>query len=207
MKKYVSYFLQGLLYLVPIVVTLYVLVWTIRFADNLIYDILRSLGLGSRFHIPGIGFVLVVVIVSTVGYVGPMLIKTPIVQLMHKVINSAPFLRIIYSSLKDLMSAFVGKNRKFGTPVLVSLDDSGTMHRLGFVTQENLKALDIEETMIAVMLPNSYGMLGDLVIVPRAKVKVINAHSADVMKFIVSGGVTTIDDMSEKREDENEKNQ
>lgn len=200
MKKYVSYFLQGLLYLVPLVVTVYVLVWTVSFADGLVHDILEKLGIDNYFYIPGIGLLLVIVIISAVGYVGPTLIKTPTAQLLHKLINSAPFVRVIYSSLKDLMSAVVGKNRKFGMPVLVNLDDSGTMHRLGFVTQEDLSALDIDDTMIAVMLPNSYGMLGDLVIVPRSKVRPVKAHSADVMKFIVSGGVTQLGEEEEIKE-------
>lgn len=198
MKKYVTYFLQGLLYLVPLAVTLYVLVLTIGFADGLIHDLLASIGVDSYFYIPGIGLIMVLLIVTGVGYIGPMLIKTPLVRLLHKMINSAPLVRIIYSSMKDLMSAFVGKNRKFGMPVIVSLDDCGVVHRLGFVTQEDLKSLDVDESMIAVMLPNSYGMLGDLVIVPRSKVKPINAHSSDVMKFIVSGGVTKLGEETEE---------
>lgn len=205
MKKYVSYFLQGLFYVVPLAVTIYVLVWIISFTDDLIYKALRAIGYDSYLYIPGIGLLFVVVIVSIVGYLGPMIIKTPMVQILHKVINSAPFVRVIYSSLKDLMSAIVGKNRKFGNPVLVNLDDSGTMHRLGFVTQESLKSLDISEGMIAVMLPNSYGVLGDLVIVPRSKVKSINANSADVMKFIVSGGVASVDGSDDKLQDDNNK--
>ena len=52
MKKYVSYFLQGLLYLVPLVVTVYVLVWTVSFADGLVHDILEKLGIDNYFYIP-----------------------------------------------------------------------------------------------------------------------------------------------------------
>jgi uncharacterized membrane protein len=93
--------------------------------------------------------------------------------------------------VKDLLSAFVGKERKFDKPVLVSLDSEGVLKRLGFITSEDLTDLGIVNK-IAVYLPSSYGVLGELYIVPTDKIEIIDANSADVMKFIVSGGVTKV---------------
>ena len=98
---------------------------------------------------------------------------------------------VIYSSVKDLLSAFVGKERKFDKPVLVSLDKEGVLKRLGFITSDDLNDLGITDR-IAVYLPSSYGVLGELYVVPKEKIELIDANSADVMKFIVSGGVTKV---------------
>jgi uncharacterized membrane protein len=105
--------------------------------------------------------------------------------------EKAPLIKVIYSSVKDLLSAFVGKERKFDKPVLVHLDKGGILSRLGFITSENLDDLGIKDR-VSVYLPSSYGVLGELYIVPAERVTPLDINSADVMKFIVSGGVTKI---------------
>lgn len=199
MKKIASYFLQGLLYIIPIAVTLFVLVKCFGIADSIIDLMYRGLQIGPESRIPGLGLLLLLLFVTAVGYACPLLITPQMSKLINKTIKSAPLISVIYTSVRDLMSAFVGKKQKFGVPVLVSLDDSGIVSRLGFITTEDLSKLDIEGC-VGVYLPNSYGMLGDLVIVPVGRVTRLNAKASDVMKFIVSGGVTQIgatDDESE----------
>jgi uncharacterized membrane protein len=99
--------------------------------------------------------------------------------------------RIIYSSLKDLISAFVGDKKKFNQPVLVLLNKSSELRKLGFITQTDLGEWGLKES-VAVYLPHSYNFSGDLYIVPRENVTIVQASGADVMKFIVSGGVTAM---------------
>ena len=193
MKKLIGYFFQGLLYILPFVVTIYVIIALVRYANRLLSSIPMFSGSATSVWIL---IVLIVGITVFTGWLVPFLIKTPLVQFAQRIINSTPIVGIIYSSVKDLMSAFVGKNRKFGTPVLVSMDNEDVMHRLGFVTQESLSHLGIED-MVSVYMPSSYGMLGDLVIVPASKVRKIDGTSTDVMKFIVSGGVTKMNDNTE----------
>jgi len=74
---------------------------------------------------------------------------------------------------------------------LVMLDQSGVLNRLGFITSTDINDLGIKDK-IAVYLPSSYGVLGELYIIPATHIKPIDANSADVMKFIVSGGVTKV---------------
>ena len=119
------------------------------------------------------------------------MITTPIAAFFSRMLEKAPLIKVIYSSVKDLLSAFVGKERKFDRPVLISLDSEGVLNRLGFITSDDLADLGIKE-MIAVYLPSSYGVLGELYIVPAGKVKPVDTNSAEVMKFIVSGGVTKV---------------
>jgi uncharacterized membrane protein len=140
---------------------------------------------------PGSGILIIIVTVTVIGYIGSTLIAKPIFDLFEKLLNRLPLVRIIYSSLKDLISAFVGDKKKFDQPVLVTINKQSDLQKLGFITQEDLSNLGIKEK-IAVYLPHSYNFSGDLFIVPRENVVLIRASGADIMKFIVSGGVAAM---------------
>ena len=99
----------------------------------------------------------------------------------------------MYSSIKDLFSAFVGKERKFEKPVIVTIDPINNIKRVGFETQAELSYLNVTDEFASVYFPSSYGILGELYIVPKKFVTPINAHPAEVMKFIVSGGISSFD--------------
>nr|WP_319399973.1 DUF502 domain-containing protein [uncultured Carboxylicivirga sp.] len=192
MKKLIGYFLQGLLYVAPIGITLYVLIVSFIWLDGLLLDLeIFQHGVLSKFSFPGIGLVIILIAITMAGFLGQRLITTPISSAFDNLLKRAPLIKMIYSSVKDLLSAFVGKERKFEQPVMVTLDEEGILHRLGFITASELSDIGIKE-MIAVYLPSSYGVLGELYIVPANKVQPIDANSADVMKFIVSGGVTKV---------------
>jgi uncharacterized membrane protein len=107
--------------------------------------------------------------------------------------EKAPLVKVIYTSLKDLLSAFVGKEKKFNQPVLVKINGTDEIMRLGFITQEDLTFIGIEDRFVAVYFPHSYNFSGNLLIVPRKNVIKVSGPSAEVMKFIVSGGVTDLD--------------
>jgi len=192
MKKLIRYFFQGILYIAPVAVTIYVIVSTFTWLDGL----LRNLEIFNRepfskFSFPGLGLLTILITVTLIGVLGQRLITTPISAFLSRMLEKAPLIKVIYSSVKDLLSAFVGKERKFDKPVLVSLDSDGVLKRLGFITSDNLSDLGITDK-IAVYLPSSYGVLGELYIVPTERIEIIEANSADVMKFIVSGGVTKV---------------
>jgi len=108
-------------------------------------------------------------------------------------LDGAPLIRTIYNAVKDLVGAFVGKKKSFSQPVLVKLSNDTAIEKLGFITSEDLSELGLDSTKIAVYLPHSYAFSGNLFIVDRRNVTPINAKSADVMKFIVSGGVAKAD--------------
>lgn len=180
MNRIIKYFFRGLLLVIPIGLTLYILVTSIRWLDGLL-----------DLNFPGAGLLIILVAVTIIGYVGSSLIARPIFELFEKLMNRLPLVRIIYSSLKDLVSAFVGDKKKFNQPVLVTINKDSNLQKLGFITQEDLNNLGIRERL-AVYLPHSYNFSGDLYIVPKENVILIHATGADVMKFIVSGGVTTV---------------
>jgi uncharacterized membrane protein len=192
MKKLIRYFLQGLLYITPVAVTVYVLIASFLWLDGLLRDLeIFNREPYSQFSFPGMGLLVILIIVTAAGFVGQRMITSPISSFFSNMLEKAPLIKVIYSSVKDLLSAFVGKERKFDKPVLVQMDEAGIIHRMGFVTSTDMSDLGINDK-ISVYMPSSYGVLGELFIVPQEKVKPIDANSADVMKFIVSGGVTKV---------------
>jgi uncharacterized membrane protein len=108
-------------------------------------------------------------------------------------LNKVPLLKTLYTSIKDLLSAFVGTKKRFNEPVLVNVGSGGGLQKIGFITEKDLSDLGIPNTKIAVYLPHSYAFSGNLFIVDASAVSPIDAKASDVMKFIVSGGVTNID--------------
>jgi uncharacterized membrane protein len=94
------------------------------------------------------------------------------------------------------MSAFVGKDKKFTEPVLVKVNKDSELEKLGFITQHDLSRLGIEKGKVAVYLPHSYNFSGNLFIVPARNITPIDASPTEVMKFIVTAGVTAIPEVT-----------
>ncbi|AEL25739.1 DUF502 domain-containing protein [Cyclobacterium marinum] len=178
-KRILGYFLRGLLFVVPFFLTGYIIILTVQFLDNII-----------PVNIPGLGILVMLVFVTLVGYLTSIFITKSIFEELEKLVFKIPLVNILYTSIKDLMSAFVGDKKKFNTPIIVKLSDN--MSRLGFMTQDDLKVIGQEE-LVAVYFPHSYNFSGNLYLVPRKNVeRLYNVNSTEVMKFIVSGGVSDL---------------
>jgi len=189
MNKLIRYFLQGLLLISPLAITIYAIYVSFEFIDGLLIQYLTE---WIGFKIPGLGVIIILAFITLIGIIGSSILFEPILNSLDRIISQAPLVKIIYTSIKDFMSAFVGKDKKFTEPVLVKLSNDFDMERLGFITQNDLSGLGIEAGKVAVYLPHSYTFSGNLVIVPVENVKVLNANSTEVMKFIVTAGVTAI---------------
>ena len=182
MKKFINYFLQGLLYIVPITVTLYVVYWTFQKIDGIL-----------PFQFPGLGLIIIIALITFVGFVGSAIIASPINSFFQRLLKKAPLLQTIYSSVKDLMGTFVGKKKGFSQPVLIKLYENSTIERIGFITNEDLSTLQIKEGKVLVYLPHSYAFSGQLFVVDRNYITPIDSSSSEIMKLIISGGVTEIE--------------
>jgi uncharacterized membrane protein len=144
------------------------------------------------FQIPGLGLLIMLVFITLVGLIGSSFIFKPLVRYFEYLINKAPLIKDLYSAVQDLMGAFVGGKKKFTEPVLVKMDASGLM-RIGFVTRKTgVPEMGIVSSQLVVYLPYSYGIMGTVIVVPKENVFPINLPSTEVMKFIVSGGVTEV---------------
>ena len=190
MNNIKNHFLKGLLYIVPVVVTFWVLVEVYRLLNGII----------GRF-LPGnwqyLGILVLIVIITLFGYVGSVIITSPINSFFQRLLKRAPLLQTIYSSVKDLTGTFVGKKKGFNTPVLIKLYENSTIERIGFITNDDLSSLGIKNGKILVYLPHSYAFSGQLFVVDRSYITPIDKSSAEIMKLIVSGGVTELDDASD----------
>jgi len=186
MKKLVNYLLQGLLYIAPLGITAYIIYGVFTFMDGLLQELLVKF---FDTKIPGLGFLTLILFLILVGFLGRTFIAQPIKLLFKNIIDRIPLLKFIYGAFNDLFSAFVGKEKKFSKPVLVKVNLNSDLEKLGFITEENLELLD-EKNKVAVYFPHSYNFSGELFIVPRANIKPVDINSSDVMKFIVSAGLT-----------------
>ncbi len=179
MKKLINYFLQGLLYIVPITVTGAFVVWAFNKIDGIL-----------PFDFPGLGLIIIISLITIIGFLGSAIIASPINSFFKNLLKKAPLLETIYTSVKDLMNTFVGKKRGFKEAVFIKLFDNSTIERIGFVTNKDLKSLNINEGRVLVYIPHSYNFSGNLFVVEKKYITPINAPSSEIMKLIVSGGVS-----------------
>lgn len=179
-RRLVAYFFRGLVLLAPVAVTIYVSVLLFQTVDG-------WLGLS----IPGVGFVATLLLITLVGFLGSNLLTRGAVSVFDGLLSKLPFVSLVYGSTRDLVKAFVGEKRRFDKPVLVELFPGGHAHVIGFVTQESLAQLGRAE-LVSVYVPQSYHWAGQVFVFPAKVVQRLDASSAAVMAFIVSGGVTEI---------------
>lgn len=180
MRRLLNYFLRGLVLIAPIVVTAYVCVSLFQAIDGWV-----DLG------VPGAGFAITIALITLVGFAGSNFVTRSAVAVVDRTLNKLPFVRLLYGSTRDLLNAFVGERRRFDKPVLVRLSADAEARMFGFLTQGSLEALGIVDH-VAVYLPQSYNVAGQLWVVPARNVTPLDADSAEVMAFIVSGGVTSM---------------
>lgn len=186
MKKLVNYLLQGVLYIAPLGITAYIIYGVFTLLDGLSQQLLAKF---FDIKIPGLGVLTLILFLILIGILGKTFIAQPLKLIFNRVIESIPLLNFIYSAFNDLFTAFVGKEKKFEQPVLVTVNLNSDLEKLGFITEENLELLD-ELDKVAVYFPHSYNFSGELFIVPKNNIKPVDIKSSDVMKFIVSAGLT-----------------
>jgi uncharacterized membrane protein len=199
-RNIIQYFFQGIIIIAPIGITLYVVIGLFNLLDNFLPDILYNLFPkwmtnpdGSIRTIPGLGFLLVVISVTFIGWVSSSFIVSRIVSVLDRVLEQTPGIKYIYSSVKDFLEAFGGNRKKFDKPVLVNVDAPDTW-RIGFIMQNDTEQFGLEEH-VAVYVPLSYALTGVVYFVPKEKIKPLtNLNSAEAMKFVISGGVTQFED-------------
>ena len=193
MKSLVNYFFQGALITVPIVATIFILFKSIFWIDSLLpFHIPIKLPWLGEVEVPGLGILTLLVSVTVLGYVVSRFLQKPVVNYVEGFFERTPLVKIIYSSVKDLVEAFVGEKKRFNQPVLVLVDKEAQVQRIGFVTENDLSHLGLGADKVAVYLPFSYGFNGQLLIVPVVNVSRIDASGTDMMKFVISGGVTEV---------------
>jgi len=187
LTRLINYFLKGIVFLAPLAFTIYICV-----------NIFRTIDGWLGIAIPGVGFAITVVLITLFGFLAQSFLTRSALNIVENLLNRLPFVRLLYSSTRDLLNAFVGEKRRFDKPVLVTPYAGGVVRALGFVTQESLSRFGLDDH-VTVYVPHSYAVSGMLWIVPASAVTPVDADSPDVMAFVVSGGVTAPPGMVAKR--------
>ncbi|MEP7382305.1 MAG: DUF502 domain-containing protein [Gemmatimonadota bacterium] len=179
-RRLLTYFLRGLVFLTPVGITAYICVVVFNTIDG-------WLGL----PIPGAGFAISLGLITLFGFLASSFITRSLISALDDLLERLPFVRLLYSSTRDLVNAFVGEKRRFDKPVMVELFPGGNALALGFVTQDALGQHGMEG-YVSVYMPHSYNFSGQMYLFPVSAVSRVDANSSDMMAFIVSGGVTEI---------------
>ena len=188
MKKLLAYFMQGLVLVAPIAITVYIVFVIFNFIDGLLRSQLES---WFGYGIPGLGLIIILGLLTLLGFVGESIVASPFKVLGDRLLKRAPLLKVIYSSLVDLFSAFVGKEKKFSQPVLAKINAENNLWKIGFITQKSLEEIGMNG-MVAVYFPHSYNFSGELFLVETTAIKPLDMPPSEAMKFVVSGGVTRV---------------
>ncbi|MEM6522825.1 MAG: DUF502 domain-containing protein [Bacteroidota bacterium] len=184
-NRILTYFFRGLLFVVPLGLTVYIIYQTLDWLDGLI-----------PIEIPGLGLLVILSAITLLGYLASFFITRPIFVQFEKYFTKIPLVSILYSSIKDLIGAFVGDQKKFNIPVTVALDSDGDILKVGFITREDLSVLDLPG-FVSVYLPHSYNFSGNHFLVEKSKVKRLDMNATSAMKFVVSGGVSGLEEDSQ----------
>lgn len=199
-KNLLQYFFQGLVILAPLGITIYAVWWLFYTVDNILPNIIHGIfpkmlppdGEGELRRIPGLGFIVVVLIVLFVGRVSSSFFMSKLVDLLDGMLERTPGIKFIYKSVKDFLEAFTGNKRKFDKPVLANVDGPD-IWRVGFITQESSSNFELVDHVV-VYIPLSYALTGVTYFVPKDKIKLLtHLSSAEAMKFAVSGGVSEVE--------------
>ena len=192
--RFFQYFLQGLLVLAPVTVTLYTIYWIVSSIDDLIPIFTERSSDGEILvHNYGLGFVIVIAGICLIGYLSNFFLKLRLFGLFDSFMEKTPGVRFIYSTVKDFFEAFAGEKKKFNKPVLANIDDNDVW-RVGFITHDDMAEFGFEN-YVAVYIPASYSVSGNVYLLPALRVRPItNITATEAMKFSISGGVTKVDD-------------
>jgi len=189
--KIIAYFLQGLLLIAPTFVTLWAIYYFFNFFDTAINDLFERV---FHFRFPGFGLVTVFALITLIGFIGSLVIVQPILHILDLILEKTPVVKDIYNALKDFFGAFISNKKKFNKPAMFELGKGSGVFKLGFITQQDLSDLHIKDK-VAIYTPLSYNLSGIMYMVNSDQVEPLeNISSTVVMKFILSGGVTEIDD-------------
>ena len=172
------YFFSGTLFIVPLVATAYFIYVSFTWLDNRL-----------NLPYPGLGFLIIMFVITLIGYLSTNYVFKTIGEWFDRGMNRIPLVKLIYSTVKDLLGAFVGDKKKFNKPVLVRINKDNNLHQIGFITQADLSDLGLND-MVVVYFPHSYAFSGIHYVVPKESIKPLNISGPSAMKFIVSGGVS-----------------
>jgi uncharacterized membrane protein len=180
-----AYFLRGTFIIAPVFFTVYAIYRILNLIDSPVKELSNSL---FGFSFPGLGLFTIILLLIFIGFLGTTFLMDKVFKGLERLILKIPVVKEIYKAIKDVIGAFASDKKKFEKPVLVKVGDG--VHRIGFITNEDLSEYDIPSSLISVYFPLSYAFTGELLLVNRELITNLDKNDVkDLMKFVISGGI------------------
>ena len=194
MKRLGTIMFQGLVAMLPAILTLYIIYWLVRSAETVVGALLKLL-LPDGWYLPGMGLMAGLVVTFLFGLALNAFLVRRLLGLGERLMNRIPLVKTLYGSLKEFIGFFTAKREsQLNQVVTIELEFGGKPIRLlGFVTRSDFSDLPAgigDDGEIAVYIPMSYQIGGYTVIVPRSAVKQVDISINRAMGFVVTGGMT-----------------
>ena len=189
-----NYFLTGLLVILPVFITAYVIWFLIRAMDVVLKYIPAKYLPDTYlpFHVPGLGLILVIIIILVVGLLFRNLAGRKVVHLWENMVDRIPLVRIIYSGVKQLLeSFFMQKDDAFKRVALLEYPRRGA-YVIGFITGESRGEVQskTDKKMMNVFVPTTPNPTsGFYILIPEDELVILNMTVEDAFKLIISGGI------------------
>lgn len=196
MKYLNQIFFKGLIVVLPITLTFYLLIWASINVESIFGSGLELL-LGQKIYFPGLGIIVTIIFIFLVGLMVNNYITGRFFGWLTQLLEKVPLIKAIYNPLKDLMALIPGRNSDKNKPqnvVLVNFDHLG-VEALGLVTRDDLDELKVAgEGKVSVYIPFSYMLGGMTVIVARDKIKKVDIPVDQALKLSVTAWIKANED-------------
>lgn len=192
-----GYFLTGIIVTAPIGLTFYVSFLFIGFIDSKVRNIIPVKYHYDNilpFEIPGIGLLIVFIMLTFIGFLTAGIIGRYIIKLGERIIARLPIIRSVYGALKQIFESVLKTSSKsFREVVLIEYPRKG-IWAIGFITGDTKG--EVQETskdeLVNVFLPTTPNPTsGFLLFVPRKDLRVLNMNVEEGIKMVISGGIVT----------------
>ena len=192
MKKIGTLFLQGLIAILPIALTVYLIYWLATSAEAVLGRAIR-LVISDDYYVPGLGVLVGLLITLGIGVLLRIWVFRKVFSLGEALLKKIPGIKSLYGSIRDLVGFFdASKQKEFDKTVMVSIADDNT-RLMGLVTRDDFADLPEgigNEKTVAVYLPMSYQLGGFTVMVPKDKVTPVDLKVDQAMQFVLTAGVS-----------------
>jgi uncharacterized membrane protein len=184
--------LTGLITLLPVILTLYLLYWFVLTTETMLGSVIRDV-VSEQFYRPGMGVVAGLIVAFFVGLVMQTIIARQVLSSVERLVKKVPLIKSVYLSIRDLLNYFSSENKKdFEQVVAVNIGETG-IQLIGLVTQADMSKMPVgfnQKDSLLVYIPMSYGIGGFAILVPRKATKALNMSMEDAMRFTLTAGVT-----------------
>ena len=192
MKKLVTLFLQGLIAILPIALTVYLVYWLAASAESVLGKAMRF-AISDDYYVPGLGVLAGFLMTLGIGVLLRLWLFRRVFSLGETLLQKIPGIKSLYGSIRDVVGFFdASKQKEFDKTVMVALADEN-MRLMGLVTREDFRDLPEgigDEQTVAVYLPMSYQLGGFTVMVPKAKIRPVDMKVDQAMQFVLTAAVS-----------------